>query len=55
MLAVCNLKVAGFRATISNQASVQGDELVVTQRLADALQISAGEQVRYLNLEKGAK
>ena len=54
-LAISNPQVAAFRATISNQAQLDGDVLIITQAIADALNINAGDEVRYLNLDRGAK
>jgi arginine N-succinyltransferase len=55
VLAIANPQVAGFRATISELAQIDGDRIIITQAMADALQVKADDEVRYLNLERGAK
>jgi arginine N-succinyltransferase len=54
-LAICNPKVQNFRAVISDKAQVEGHELIINQATADALQVQQGDEVRYLNLDRGVK
>lgn len=54
-LALCNPKLSQFRATVTNNALIDGDTLVVSAEVAHALQLADGDSIRYLNLEKGAQ
>jgi len=54
-LALCNPKLSQFRATVTNNALIDGDTLIVSAEVANALQLADGDSIRYLNLEKGAQ
>jgi arginine N-succinyltransferase len=56
-LAICNCEAEQFRATFSDACIYDSSKrtLTITRAIADALNVSAGDTVRYLNLDKGAK
>ena len=54
-LALCNPKLSQFRATVTNNALIDADTLIVSAEVANALQLADGDSIRYLNLEKGAQ
>jgi arginine N-succinyltransferase len=56
-LALCNLSTQAFRATVTQHAALNSahDRLIISQAAADALQVRAGDFIRYLNIDRGVK
>jgi len=54
-LAICTAELSQFRAVISTTAQLTDEGLLIDAATAKALQVQQGDEVRYLNLDKGAK